>query len=234
MTEHPEIETDHLNDDDVELPDDVEILDDVEIPDVEIPDVEIPDVGIPDDVEILDEEGVPSWLGTEPTAAELGLELPEDPGEAQALLLRELMEARGEASEYLETLQRVAADFENYRRRIERDQSENVVRASQRIVEALLPVLDSFDAAVAYEAQTPGEEKILDGLRGTHTQLMDTLAREGLEPIAAAGAPFDPAVHEAVAGGGDGELVVAEELRRGYRLRGRVIRPSLVTVEQQD
>ena len=170
-----------------------------------------------------------------PHPRDLGLELPDDPEEATALLLRELMEARQEASEYLETLQRIAADFENYRRRVERDQTENVLRASQRIVEELLPTLDAFDAALGYEPQSPGEEKLLAGMRGTHAQLLDTLGREGVTPVdALPGVPFDPAVHEAVAGGGDGDLVVASELRRGYMLRDRVLRPAMVTVENGD
>ena len=174
----------------------------------------------------------PMELNVTETATELGLELPEDPALAQALLLRELAEARQEAGEYLETLQRVAADFENFRKRVERDQAENTMRASQRILEQLLPTLDSFDAALAYEPQSPNEEKILAGLEGTHALLMETLARESFEPVAAKGAVFDPAVHEAVAGpaGGDGDLVVEQELRRGYTLRGRLIRASLVTV----
>ncbi len=165
-------------------------------------------------------------------AAELGLDLPDDPDEAKRVLLRELAEARHEAGEYLETLQRVAAEFDNYRKRVERDHVENVMRASQRIIEHLLPSLDTFDAALAYEPQSPAEEKILDGMRGTHTLLLETLAKDGLEPIAAVGEAFDPAVHEAVAGeaGGAGELVVTQELRRGYTLQGRVLRPTLVMV----
>jgi molecular chaperone GrpE len=169
-------------------------------------------------------------------AEELGIELPENPEEAQALLLRELSEARQEAGEYLETLQRVAAEFDNYRKRVERDHAENVQRASLRIIEHLIPTLDNFDAALAYEPQTPAEEKILEGVRGTYDLMLETLANEGFVPIAAAGVPFDPAVHEAVAGptaGGDGDLVVAEELRRGYLLRERVVRASLVTVEHE-
>ena len=168
-----------------------------------------------------------------PTAHELGLELPEDPDEAQALLLRELSEARQEAGEQLEMLQRVAADFDNYRRRVERDQAENVERASQRVIESLLPTLDAFDAAAAFEPQTPTEQNTLDGMVSTRAQLLETLAREGFEPIPATGEPFDPKVHEAVSGPGDGEgdLFVDAELRRGYLMRGRVIRPSLVTVK---
>lgn len=166
--------------------------------------------------------------------ADLGLILPDDCDEARTVLLTHLGEARAEADEYLETLQRVAADFENYRRRVERDQAETVGRAASRIVEALLPSLDAFEAALGYEPQTPGEHRIMDGLRSTHDQLMVTLGREGLERIPSTGQPFDPAVHEAVAGGGDGDLVVTADLRRGYTLRGRVIRPTLVAVGHQD
>jgi molecular chaperone GrpE len=168
-----------------------------------------------------------------PTAHDLGLELPEDSDEAQTLLLRELSEARQEAGEQLEMLQRVAADFDNYRRRVERDQAENVERASQRVIESLLPTLDAFDAATAFEPQTPAEERTREGMLSTRSQLLETLSREGFEPIPASGTPFDPKVHEAVSGpgDGDGDLVVDAELRRGYVMRGRVIRPSLVTVK---
>ncbi|HSF84495.1 MAG TPA: nucleotide exchange factor GrpE [Acidimicrobiia bacterium] len=179
-----------------------------------------------DEAEIVDE--APALF----TAADLGLDLPADPAEREQQLLHELAVARSEASEYLDTLQRVAAEFDNYRKRVERDQSETVLRASQRLVESMLPTLDAFDAALGYDAQTPAEEKIVAGMRGTHTQLMDTLQREGFAAIEAEGTDFDPAVHEAVAGGGDGHLVVAQELRKGYTLQGRVIRPTLVMVEE--
>ncbi len=167
------------------------------------------------------------------TPADLGLELPEDPSAAVQLLLTAAAEARSEADEYLETLQRVAADFDNYRKRIERDQADMVQRASQRLIERLLLTLDSFDAALSYDAKTPGEETILAGLRSTHALFMETLAGDGFAPIPADGVPFDPAVHEAVAGPseeGDSELIV-REMRRGYTLRGRVLRAALVTVE---
>ena len=180
------------------------------------------------DIEVLEPD-------TGPTAHELGLELPDDPDEAQELLLRELGEARQEAGEHLDMLQRVAADFDNFRRRVERDQAENVERASQRVIEGLLPTLDAFDAATAVEPQSPSEEKIREGVLSTRSQLLETLAREGFEPIPATGEVFDPKVHEAVSGpgdgDGDGDLIVGAELRRGYVMRGRVIRPSLVTVE---
>ncbi len=85
------------------------------------------------------------------------------------------------------------------------------------------------------EEAPPSEEKIREGVLSTRSQLLETLAREGFEPIPATGEVFDPKVHEAVSGpgdgDGDGDLIVGAELRRGYVMRGRVIRPSLVTVE---
>lgn len=166
----------------------------------------------------------------------LGLELPDDPDEARSMLLVTLLTERIVAGEQLEALQRLAAEFDNYRKRVARDHAETVDRAGQRIIEAVLPSLDNFDAALAYETQTPAEEKILDGLNGTYATLMSALGAEGLEAIDAAGKPFDPMYHEAVTGpvGGDGDLVVAQELRRGYLFKERVLRPTLVQVDHAD
>jgi len=165
-----------------------------------------------------------------PDPAVLGIELPEDDEEAVAVLLDALATARAAADSYLDDLQRVAAEFENFRKRAARDREETVARSSQRVIQALLPVLDSFDQAFAHQAQTPGEEQLRSGVWGTFHLLMDTLAKEGLEAIPAVGEPFDPTVHEAVAGGGEGDLVVSQELRRGYTLKGRLLRPAMVMV----
>lgn len=164
-------------------------------------------------------------------AESLGLSLPDDPSEANAVLLREVEEARQEAGELLANLQRLAAEFDNFRKRTERDQRDNVQRASQRVIESLLPTLDSLDAALALEATSEVETRMLEGMRGTETLLLDALAAEGCERIAAIGAPFDPAVHEAVQViPGEGDQIVEQELRKGYVMRGRVLRPSLVVV----
>lgn len=166
-----------------------------------------------------------------PSPEHLGLSLPDDPHAANELLLRELVEARQESGELLANLQRVAAEFDNYRKRTERDQLENVQRAGQRVIASLLPALDSFDAALAIESTTEGEERMLSGMRGTETLLLEALQAEGVEPIAALGERFDPALHEAVSViPGEGEQVVQQELRKGYVMRGRVLRPSLVIV----
>ncbi|HLE38862.1 MAG TPA: nucleotide exchange factor GrpE [Acidimicrobiia bacterium] len=161
-------------------------------------------------------------------------DLPEDPEAAVAYLLEALRTAQEEATAYLGDLQRVAAEFENYRKRAMRERDEIVARATQALIRDLLPVLDSFDGALESAAATPGDERLLAGVRSTHRLLMDVLAREGLEVIPAAGMPFDPAVHEAATGGGTGHLVVTAEMRRGYSLRGRVLRPALVGVAADD
>lgn len=163
-----------------------------------------------------------------------GSEVPDDPAEAVVALATALAEARETEAARVDDLQRVAAEFENYRKRAEREREETQMRATQRLVEALLPVLDSFDGAFAHDAQTPGEELLKKGVTGTFHQLMEILEREGLEVIDAAGAVFDPEIHEAVSGGIGEDLVVAAELRRGYRLRGRVIRPSMVAVAPRE
>ena len=200
-----------------------------------------PDTSPPDDGgEVIDAqpESEHTELGTfEPeadqaTSAEhLGLSLPDDPDEAQGILLRELTEARQDSGELMANLQRVAAEFDNYRKRTERDQLENVQRAGQRVIESLFPTLDSLDAALAIEATSETEVRMLEGMRGTEALLLEALKNEGCEPIEAVGKPFDPALHEAVSViPGDGEQVVTQDLRKGYVMRGRVVRPSLVIV----
>lgn len=167
----------------------------------------------------------------EHTAESLGIELPESRSECEELLIREIGEARLEAGELLDNLQRVAAEFDNYRKRTERDRVENVQRASQRVIESLLPALDSLDAAIAIDTTTDTEAKMLEGMKSTHSQIIQALAGDGFAPIEALGATFDPALHEAISViPGEGEQIVEQEVRKGYVMSGRVIRPSLVVV----
>jgi len=193
-------------------------------------DLTVPELVEPHDGESM-LEPVDEIVGDTPPVSPI--DLPEDAAEAVQVLVSALSAARGEAAEYLDALQRVAAEFDNYRKRTGRERTELIDRAAQRVIERLLPTLDSFDAALAYEPQNEAEEKILTGVRDTHRLLMDALGEEGFDPIDASGVPFDPAVHEAVTGpgsDGDGELIV-REMRRGYTLHGRVVRAALVAVE---
>lgn len=180
--------------------------------------------------EVVDAEIVGTTRGDRVTR--LGLDLPESSDEAVDHLLDRLEETRDEATAYLDDLRRVAADFDNYRKRTVREQSTILDRAAERVVGGLLPVLDSLDAAVTVEATTDNERQLLKGVINTRELLLATLAKEGLEVIDAVGEPFDPELHEAIGPvAGDGAPVVGAELRRGYRLGGRTLRAALVSLE---
>jgi molecular chaperone GrpE len=184
----------------------------------------------PEVVEAVPVDDLEDGAGLPVAPEALGIELPDDRDEAVGVLLGALATARVAADSYLDDLQRVAAEFENYRKRAQRERDGLVERSTQRLVAALLPVLDSFDQAFAHEAKTPGEEQVLAGVRGTFHQLMDVLGGEGLEMTRAEGEAFDPNLHEAVGGVAGDDLVVAREVRRGYLLKGRVLRPAMVLV----
>jgi molecular chaperone GrpE len=173
--------------------------------------------------------------GHAPDPHVLGIELPDDPEEATALLLREVQMARSEATSYLDDLRRVAADFDNFRKRTIRESTEMLDRATEKVVIGLMPVLDSFDAALASEPRTDGEQQLYSGMINTREQLLKSLETSGLEVIPTVGESFDPEVHEPVgAPGGSGELIVSAEVRRGYRLRGKVLRAALVVLEVRE
>lgn len=170
-----------------------------------------------------------------PDPHSLGLELPDEPEEAIGLLLRELATAREDATAYLDDLKRVAAEFDNFRKRTTRDSSVMLDRATEKVVQGLMPVLDSFDAALGAEPQSDTERQLYSGLLNTREQLLSALKNEGLEVIPTIDEPFNPEIHEPVgAPGGNGNLVVTEELRRGYRLRDKVLRAALVVVDVND
>ena len=142
--------------------------------------------------------------------------------ELEAQLLEDMDRLQSERNDYLDQLLRTRADFENYRKRILKQQSELEERAAEGLVEKLLETLDTFELAVAHGQ---GFEQVRD-------MLLNTLTKEGLERIDPAGATFDPNEADAVAHEeGDGGPVVAEVLRPGYRWKGRVIRPAMVKVK---
>ena len=155
--------------------------------------------------------------------------------DAAAAVESDLAQLQTERTELVDTLRRVQADFENYRKRVLREQTALVDRATDRLVEELLPVLDSFEGALAsVSGDAPEMEKIRSGIESIHVQLVTVLEKAGLERIEAVGSAFDPNEHEAVLqDDGDGDPRVAETMRTGYRLKGKVIRPSMVKVTRQ-
>ena len=142
-----------------------------------------------------------------------------------------LLEAEAKRDEYLRDLQRVAADFDNFRKRSAREQEAMSVLAGERIVKALLPVLDDLERALA-AAEEHEEAKLEDGVRLVHRSLVEALQREGLAEIETDGA-FDPNVHEALLSQPDDEKEsgqILDVLQKGYRLGDRVLRPARVIV----
>ena len=144
--------------------------------------------------------------------------------ETSAVDIDKLVEER---NQYLELAQRVQADFENYRKRVSAQTADDVDRATGRIAEALLPVLDACEAAFVAH---PVEVEPLFNL------LLGELKKQGLEAMNLHGQPFDPALAEAVLqepadGDGDGTTVVVDVMRSGYTWKGRVLRAALVKVK---
>jgi len=129
---------------------------------------------------------------------------------------------------------RLYADFENLKKRVERERIEHRLRATESLLARLLPVLDNFERALAARA---GEDGLRSGVQMIYRQLFDELRREGLQPVDALGQTFDPAIHEAVATTTDSGLpphTVVGELQRGYFFGDRLLRPSLVRVQTDD
>jgi molecular chaperone GrpE len=148
-------------------------------------------------------------------------------------LLARLQDAEAKRDEYLDDLRRLAADFDNYRKRSARDQQAFVARAGERVVVKLLPVLDDLERAL--EAVEQHEEaKVLDGVRMTKDALAGLLLSEGVEEIEADGM-FDPHLHEALmsqpAEGVESGAIV-QVVQRGYRIGDAVLRPALVVIAE--
>jgi molecular chaperone GrpE len=154
-------------------------------------------------------------------------------------VLEDLEELRAKASqrdEYLELLRRTQADFENYRKRVQRD-SENERRyAAVSLIRDLLPVIDNLERALEAGREAHDVAKLIAGIELVHQQWTDALSRHGVEPIAAVGQPFDPTHHEAVAERVDTSVpdkTVLEEYQKGYRMYDRVLRASKVVVSRK-
>ena len=143
--------------------------------------------------------------------------------------------AEQQVQEYRDHLQRLTAEFANYRKRVLKEQTRAVEMASEPLMRRLLEVLDEFELALMAAERKPDFDRFLHGVELVYAKLLETLLSEGLERIDAQGQPFDPSKHEALmqSGDGEGEPVVADVLRQGYTLRGRVIRPAGVKVARQ-
>ncbi len=187
-----------------------------------------PHVKVTDKRRIKDDgDAAPAPSGAAPTASE-EREAPIEEGPS------ELERARLDAAEYRDHLQRLQAEFANYRKRVLKEQTRAIELAAQPLLLRLLEVLDEFDLALIAAERQPDFEQFRKGVELVYAKLVDSLRAEGLERIVAEGKEFDPLEHEALmqTGEGDGEPRVAEVFRQGYKLKGTVIRPASVRVER--
>lgn len=128
---------------------------------------------------------------------------------------------------------RARADYQNFKRRAEDERDNLRSHIAADLLTNLLPVVDNFERALNAAAQTQDYDKLIGGVNAVYRQLQDFLAKEGVEPIAALNQPFDPNIHNAVLrdeGSDQPDNTVVEELQKGYVLRGRVLRPTMVKV----
>ncbi|WP_423799135.1 nucleotide exchange factor GrpE [Neobacillus sp. SAB-20_R2A] len=196
---------------------------------------EMEDLRGSESVEFTNNEAARAGQSIEQTI-EMEAETAEQPvhAEAEAQLQEiQMLKDKLEAAEnrYL----RLQADFDNFKRRTRLDQEAGEKYRAQKLVTDLLPVLDNFGRALEIEADNEQTKSVLQGMDMVYRSLIDALKKEGVEPIEAVGKEFDPHQHHAVMQGDDaayGSNVVIEEFQKGYLLKDRVIRPSMVKVNQ--
>jgi molecular chaperone GrpE len=149
-------------------------------------------------------------------------------------LRAELAEAKAQADDYLTALQRERAEFLNYKRRTAEERERDLGLAGEDLIRKVLALADDFDRAIDARPESIASEPWFEGVAVIDRKLRQLLESEGVNPIdAEPGTPFDPRQHEAIAtvpGSGRAEGEIVEQVRRGYRLRDRVLRPALVAV----
>jgi molecular chaperone GrpE len=146
-----------------------------------------------------------------------------------------LAEMEAELNKYKDAALRAAADLDNYRKRVSRERDESIKYANATFLERLIPVLDNFELGLQAARNAPEAAPIVDGLSMVYKQLQDFLANSGVETIDAAGQTFDPNLHEALAQEESHDIPegnVIRQVRRGYRLRDRLLRPANVVVSK--
>jgi len=158
----------------------------------------------------------------------------EDPQNGEGAPKAQLARGKGSDTELLNRLKYMQADFENYRKRTEKEMREIEESSSKGVVVRLLSVLDELDLAVKHAKDDAGRTELQEGIEMVRKNMYSALESVGLRKIDPLGKPFDPSEHEAVEkaqGSSPGADIVVEELRTGYTFRGHVIRPSMVKVE---
>jgi molecular chaperone GrpE len=157
---------------------------------------------------------------------EVGIEQTED----IETLQRALAEEQEKAEKYLANWQRCQADFDNYKKRSEQEKGEVIEFANSALISNLLPITDDLERALASVPSELDESNWTEGVKLIYNKFKAILEAQGLTEIEAEGEPFDPRLHEAVMQQEGEEGMVVEEIQKGYKFKGKVIRPSLVIV----
>jgi molecular chaperone GrpE len=153
----------------------------------------------------------------------------------RADLLAKYREMEDQLRQAEERLLRIAADAENFKKRLQREKEEQTRYANEAFMRELLPVIDNLERALHHSAPTPNQNGLLEGLNMTLKGFTDTLVRFGCTPLEAIGKPFDPNFHEAVSQEESSEVepnTVLKELQKGYTLKERLLRPAMVIVSK--
>lgn len=152
--------------------------------------------------------------------------------------LEEKLEAEQEKSrEYLNSLKYLKADFENYRKRIEKEIQEAVQRSNEKIVACLIDIMDDLESAISVGETTKNKAALLEGIKMIQKNFEKILEQEGLERLECIGQAFNPNMHEVLAEVPTKDLqsgTVLEEARKGFMFKGKVLRPSIVKIACKD
>jgi len=183
------------------------------------------------------ETSIPPAAVAEPSDNAGGADMPA-PAAAAGLSPEQLEELKcraAKADENWERLLRTTADFDNFKKRAARERQEAIKFANESLIQKIVPVLDNFEMALAaaQSSSTDGLKSLSEGVAMIHSQLRQALTDAGLEEISAAGQMFDPNLHEAVSQQESAEVAegqVLQQLRKGYKLRERLLRPATVIV----
>lgn len=200
---------------------------------------EVREIPIEGDEEVTEEaaDQAASTSDEEAAQAEPAVEASEEDAiaaEAEAVIAEaeKLAKAEAEAAAMRDKYLRLQAEWDNYRKRTAEEAADARIRATEKLMEDVLPVLDDFERALAH-AETNGEQGLLDGVKAISTKLGQVFEKHGLEAIDPAGKAFDALEHQAVATVPDETVpdeTVAQVYQKGYRLGKKVLRPAMVTI----
>lgn len=162
-------------------------------------------------------------------------EIKEEAQEGERDLTAELEELKRKCEEYYDNWVRTTADFENYKKRVQREKEEFIEYGNETILRDFLPIIDNLERALNFMKENPNPSSIIEGVELIYKQMMSLLEKYGVRPIEALGKKFDPFYHEVVEQrlSEEEDGVVLQEYQKGYMYKTRVLRPSLVVVSKK-